>query len=132
MPAPKKQQRSVSAVMNEIIERVNSDTQRLRVLEQSYDSLISRVDGIEQASLLQRKELQKHLSDLTAGISRLDESVSKLESTMEEVVEHVKKLVTQSQIKELENLIEIYNPVKSNFVTKDELERILNERMRKK
>jgi len=131
MPAPKKQ-RSVSTIINEVIERVNSDTQRLRVVEQSNDSLISRVDGLEQAALQQKKDLLKHSTDLAADISFLDERVAKLESTIKEIVEHIKKLVTQSQVKELENLIDIYNPVKSNFVTKEELEKILSERLRKK
>jgi len=131
MPAPKKQ-RSVSTIINEVIERVNSDTQRLRVVEQSNDSLISRVDGLEQAALQQKKDLLKHATDLAADISFLDERVAKLESTIKEIVEHIRKLVTQSQVKELENLIDIYNPVKSNFVTKEELEKILSERLRKK
>jgi len=131
MPAPKKQ-RSVSTIINEVIERVNSDTQRLRIVEQSNDSLISRVDGLEQAALQQKKDLLKHSTDLAADISFLDERVAKLERPIKEIVEHIKKLVTQSQVKELENLIDIYNPVKSNFVTKEELEKILSERLRKK
>lgn len=132
MPEPKKQQRNASAIINEVIERVNSDTQRLRVLEQSSGSLASRLDGLEQAMLQHKKESQKHASDLAAQISLLDERVSKAESTMKEIVEHIRKLVTQSQIKELENLVDIYNPIKSNFVTREELDKILSERLRKK
>jgi len=126
-PAP----RSLHAILNEIVERVNSDTQRLRVLEQSSDSITSRMNNTEQMLLQHKREFQKSFLDLTTEISTLSDRLVKTENTVKEVIDHVKKLVTESQLRELENLIEIYNPVKSNFVTKEELEKILQEKSRK-
>jgi len=126
-PAP----RSLHAILNEIVERVNSDTQRLRVLEQSSDSITSRMNNTEQMFLQHKREFQKSFLDLTTEISTLSDRLVKTENTVKEVIDHVKKLVTESQLRELENLIEIYNPVKSNFVTKEELEKILQEKSRK-
>ena len=64
MPAVKKQSRSINTILNDVIQRVNDDTQRLRVLEQSSESITSRVNGVEQGILQNRKDLQKALSDL--------------------------------------------------------------------
>jgi cob(I)alamin adenosyltransferase len=131
MPAVKKQSRSINAILNDVIQRVNDDTQRLRILEQSSESLTSRINGAEQGMLQSRNEMQKALSDINEGITALSERLSKTENTMKEVITHMKKLVTESQVKELENLIEIYNPVKSNFVTREEMEKFVGERAAK-
>jgi vacuolar-type H+-ATPase subunit I/STV1 len=127
MPSVKKQPHSINAILNDVIQRVNDDTQRLRVLEQSSESLTSRINGVEQGILQSRNELQKAVSEINEGITALDERLSKTENTMKEVITHMKKLVTESQMKELQSLIELYNPVKSNFVTKEEMEKFVKE-----
>jgi len=129
MAGMKKQPRTINTILNDVIQRVNDDTQRLRVLEQSSESLTSRMNSLEQAILQSRREMQKAFSEINEGIAALDERLTKAESTMKEIINHVKKLVTESQVKELQNLIELYNPVKSNFVTKEEMEKFVSERM---
>ncbi|MCX6814433.1 MAG: hypothetical protein NTY20_02185 [Candidatus Aenigmarchaeota archaeon] len=129
MPAVKKHPQTINTILNDVIQRVNDDTQRLRILEQSSESLTSRMNSLEQGMLQNRREFQKAFSDINDGITSLDDRLTKLENTMKEVINHVKKLVTESQLKELQNLIEIYNPVKSNFVTKEEMEKFINERL---
>jgi prophage DNA circulation protein len=129
MPAVKKQPHTINTILNDVIQRVNDDTQRLRILEQSSESLTSRMNTLEQAMLQNRKEFQKAFSDINDGITSLDDRLAKTENTMKEVINHVKKLVTESQLKELQNLIEIYNPVKSSFVTKEEMEKFVSEKL---
>jgi CII-binding regulator of phage lambda lysogenization HflD len=124
----KKQPRTISTILNEVIERVNDDTQRLRVLEQSSESLLSRMNTLEQAMLQNRKESQKGLNEMASRVSAIEDRLAKSENIMKEVIIHMKKLVTESRLKELENLVDIYNPVKSNFVTREELEKILGEK----
>ncbi|HJW97303.1 MAG TPA: hypothetical protein VJ485_04040 [archaeon] len=132
MPAPKKNPRSIGTVLNEVIERVNNDTQRLRLLEQSSESLLSRINSLEQAMLQARRDMQKAFLDTNTRLDSLDDRMSKSENTTKEVVSHMKKLVTETRVKEIENLVDIYNPVKSNFVTKEELQKALAEVRRTK
>lgn len=132
MPEAKKHPRSINTILNDVIQRVNDDTQRLRVLEQSSESLTSRINGVEQGILQSRKDFQKAFSEINEGITVLDDRLTKMESTMKEVITHIKKLVTESQVKELQNLIELYNPVKSNFVTKEEMEKFVNQKSSEK
>jgi vacuolar-type H+-ATPase subunit I/STV1 len=131
MPVVKKQPRTINTILNDVIQRVNDDTQRLRILEQSSESLTSRVNTLEQGMVQNRKEFQRAFSEINEGIGLLDDRLNKTENTMKEVINHVKKLVTESQVKELQDLIEIYNPVKSNFVTKEEMEKFVSERLSK-
>jgi hypothetical protein len=128
MPAAKKS-RTINAILNDVIQRVNDDTQRLRILEQSSESLTSRMNSLEQGMLVNRREFQKAFSDINDGISSLDDRLVKMENTMKEVINHVKNLVSESQIKELQNLIELYNPIKSSFVTKEEMEKFVSQKL---
>ena len=128
MPIAKPQPRTARTVINELIERVNGDTQRLRIVEQSSESLASRMDALEQALLQQRRDVQKVLAEIAEKISALESGAAKSDSTLKEIVSHMKKLVTESQLKELETMIELYNPVKSSFVTKEELEKALKRK----
>jgi flagellar motility protein MotE (MotC chaperone) len=124
----KNQPRTIHTILNDVIERVNGDTQRLRILEQNSESLISRMNTIEQATLQSRREVQKSLGEIDAKAASLDDRLGKLDNMMKEVVNHMKKLVTEAQLKELEELVDIYNPMKSDFVTREELEKALGER----
>ena len=126
--AVQKKPRTARTIINELIEHVNNNIQRLRVVEQSLESTTSRVESLEQAMLQQRRETQKLLVDINAKIAELDSKVSRSDSTVKEIVNHMKKLVTEAQLKELETLIDIYNPVKSSFVTREELEKMLKEK----
>ncbi len=132
MTSPKRQPRTARTILNELIERVNSDTQRLRIIEQSSESLTSRVEALEQSVLQQRRDVQRLLTELSSKISVLEAGISKSDSTLKEVIGHMKKLVTETRLKELETLIEIYNPLKSSFVTKEELEKILGNNVIRK
>jgi flagellar motility protein MotE (MotC chaperone) len=128
MPAPKREPRTARTVINELIERVNGDTQRLRIVEQSSESLASRMDTLEQALLQQRRDIQKNLVEIADKIADLESATAKSDSVIKEIVSHMKKLVTESQLKELQTLIEIYNPVKSSFVTREELEKAIKRK----
>jgi len=41
------------------------------------------------------------------------------------------KTAQKSEIKELESLLDLYNPIKSHFVTKEEVMRLLEEELNK-
>jgi hypothetical protein len=51
-----------------------------------------------------------------------------METVVSELVKHFKKLATKSEVREVQNMVNIYDPIKSSFITKEELERILSER----
>ena len=82
---PAKKSRTINAILNEVIQRVNDDTQRLRILEQSSESLTSRMNSMEQAMLVNRREFQKAFSDINDGIATLDDRLVKMENTMKEM-----------------------------------------------
>jgi vacuolar-type H+-ATPase subunit I/STV1 len=123
--------KTLHSVINEMIERVNNNTQRLRILEQGEESIELRVNAVEQNMLGQRRELQKSIDELGSRISNQEKVVSGLENTLKEVITHLKKVATASRVNEIEKMIEIYNPLKSNFITKEEADQLVRKLINK-
>ena len=124
---PAGQKRTVDSVLNKLIERVNSNIRRLRVLEQETGIVKTRLNSIEEDMLSQRNHTHKSLEDLADKIVKLDDRISSTENTMRDIIEKLKKVTTTTKIRELEQLIDIYNPLKSEFITKDEARRMIEE-----
>ena len=78
--------------------------------------------------LVLNKNAQKLASDLEARMKKQDDRIFQNESAVKEIIKQVKKLATGAKISELEELLEIYSPLKSQFVTREEVERLINEK----
>jgi vacuolar-type H+-ATPase subunit I/STV1 len=120
--------RSVHSVINEIVDRINDNTKRLRTLEQRSQILASRMNSVEKEMLRLNKNTQKLVSGIETRIKEQDNKVFQNETTVKEIIKQIKKLATGAKISELEELLEIYNPLKSQFVTREEVERMINEK----
>lgn len=119
---------TLRTIIAELVERTNSNARRLRTLEEMVDNLTSRVNILEESSLKERKRLDGEISNLNSLIEKIEERIAVIEKNITEMVKKMKGFVTTAKIKELEELIDIYNPLKSNFITKEEVERMLEER----
>jgi hypothetical protein len=127
----KKKPTTIHAIMNELVDRTNSNTQRLRVLEQRGEVLDSRANSMEQDILNLNRNIQGFMSDMDARIKLQEDIIRKSDNTLKEVIKRIKSLATTTRISELEHLIDLYNPLKSQFVTKEEVERIIEEKKNK-
>ena len=124
--------RSLHTIIRELVDRTNTDTSRIRVLEQEIGILKSRMNSLEQDMLSHKKHIQSLLSNFESGLARQEKALRELHSTVLEIVKEMKKLASVAKIKELEHLIEIYNPIKSEFVTREEAERMIDKKTRGK
>ena len=127
MPGEK---RTVGSVLNKLIERVNSNIRRLRILEQESSIYKTRMTSIEQEITSQKNHFNKSVKDLDQKITKLEGSIVNMENTVKEIINQMKKVTTTTRIKELEQMIEIYNPIKSQFITREEAERIVDDKLR--
>lgn len=124
MPA----RQSVSSVLSKMIERVNSNIRRLRVVEQDSSVLKERVTALEEEILSLKREIDASARDHTLKRATLEERIVKIEHTLKEVIAQLKKTSTTTKIKELEDLIDMYNPLKSQFITRDEVAQLLEKK----
>src|SRR3989338_5419215 len=123
MPAP-----TINSVVNKLVERTNTDTRRLRLLEQKVEILSTRLDSAEQAALAAQAEAKRSGAELSAKIAAQAKLIAELQEALKEVIEQLKRTPTHSDVKELEALLELYNPLKSSFITREEAQRMLAKR----
>ncbi len=116
-------------IMVDIINRVNENVRRLRVIEQKIRAIDTRISSVEQNMVLYNKNIQKSLSDRDSKISSLEERMLKIETTSKEILKQLKLVATKANVEEIKQLISLYDPLKSNFVTKEEMGRFVEERM---
>ncbi len=121
---------TIRDILNELLERTSSNMKRLRVLEQSVENLTNRINSIENGMFEHRKELAGSISDIEDRLSKSDDRLAKLEMGIKEIVAQLKRVATIAKVKELEQLIEIYNPIRSQFVTREEVERLIEEKIK--
>jgi hypothetical protein len=122
---PPRAKLTIRDILNELVERTNSNMRRLRVLEEKADTMVLRMDTIEQAVREQRDALKKTATDLEKRMIEDSERVIRIEAGLKDMASKFKKVVTTTKIRELEELVDIYNPLKSNFVTKEEVQAML-------
>ncbi len=123
-----KRPEEVGGFQTEIVRRTNDNTRRIRMLEQSLDVLNSRVSGIEEQVISDMDALRKNLDQLSLDIRELGKTLNELRGEILKINKNLDKTARKTEIKELESLLELYSPIRSKFVTKDELEKILEEK----
>jgi len=73
MPTGKEPRRTVQSVINDLIGRVNTDTRRLRIIEQETNIFKSRMAAIEQNSADQRKAINASVAEMAAKVARAED-----------------------------------------------------------
>ena len=66
---------SLHAIINELVDRTNSDIQRLRVLEQRNDILTSRSNAIEKEILNINRNIQRVMLSMETKNKRMEERI---------------------------------------------------------
>jgi vacuolar-type H+-ATPase subunit I/STV1 len=127
-PPEEKMQR----VTVELIKRVNDNTKRLRDLEARATAVNARVNSLEESFISLSKNIKQSLSNVNSKITNEDVKITKMQDSIQEIIKQLKQVATKSHIEGLEELIEIYNPLKSNFVTREEVENMIKSRSEEK
>lgn len=87
------------------------------------DRLNSMQETILRAAQKRREDIQNFESKLKSfdvELMKVNNSIAKLEKAVE-------RSAKRSELKELENMIELFNPLKSTFISKQEVKRLLEE-----
>ncbi len=129
MPFEKKT--SMDYAITELMRRVNDDTKRLRLLEQRSVAMDSRVASLEQTLLEQFKKVNQAFDRLSQKIDESNDRIAKIEDDTKKLVRQMDRVASKTELREIQGFIDLINPIKSNFVTKPEIERMLKEKLGK-
>ncbi len=117
---------------SEIANRVNTDTRRIRTLEQRLVGAEQRIGALEEKIIDEIDNLRKSFDQISIDIKTLTSNLSEIHSEILKINKNLDKTAKKAELKELETLLDIYNPIKSRFTTKDEVVRMIEDKLAEK
>lgn len=122
-----KRQGNVQSVIAELIRRLNDNSKRLRLVEQKTISAEAGVANIDQSVLEQFKQVKSYMDKLNAKIEDLGNRISKLEDDSRKMSKQLERTSTKTELREVQGFIDLINPMKSEFITRAEVKRMLED-----
>jgi predicted nucleic acid-binding Zn-ribbon protein len=120
------------AVINELVRRINEDTRRIRALEQRLSRIDNSIGSLQENALTQLNDLKVRLEKISNGLVGVSEKLNLIENEILRINKELIKTATKTEVKQIESFIDLLNPIKSRFVTRDEAERMLDDKLVKR
>ena len=114
-------------VVNKLVDRVNDFNRRVRDLEEKIRNLNARVNTLDDTLLNKTKDLNDNIQELNDDMSELRDRIANMEVDIKEINREKRKFVTSQEIEEIENYMDLMNPIHSSFVTKKEAKEMMQE-----
>jgi len=121
-------ERDVQAVLTELVRRENESTRRLRALEERSSLTEMRASTLQDAVLKMNEEKKLFNEKLNERLTNIENSILRIDNELTKINKNLEKVAKRTELKELENMLSFFNPLKTNFVTKEEVKRMLEER----
>lgn len=114
----------VQVILQELVRRANEDSRRLRAIEQKLQAMENRVISIEDSSLDKTKKNNQKFAEIEINTRNANDEMLKLKTSMERFARQINSFARRKDVKEIEKMFELLNPIREEFVTKEELESI--------
>lgn len=122
----------VRIATSEMVRRLNEASRRVKAVEQRMDKIESDLETLEDTALGQMNDIKVNLERILTKIGDVSNRLNVLESDIIRLNKDLGKAATKAEIKQIETFIDIVNPITSKFVTRDELERVFEEKLKKR
>lgn len=113
-------------VSSPVTKQMDELMRRLRLLEERYSGLRKKTQFTEQNMLKDAKELFAEIKIMHETISELKSDLSELNEKMIKLRQEVKSSVKKTDFNVLAKYIDYWQPL--NYITKEEAEKLLNEK----
>ncbi len=110
-----------------LMERLNGTSRRIRQLEENMQGIRNQLKSLENEFLKQKNERLNFKTDFDKKEEEIKIALTNLDVEVKNINRRLRKLVSKRELQEIESFIEIFNPLKSSFVTKNEVKRMIEE-----
>ncbi len=118
-------------VTTEIVNRINENTRRIRAVEQRTSRIETGFTTLEETVITQMSDLKLGLERISQKIATISSELNEIRNEIIRINKDINKSATKAELKQIETFIDIVNPITAKFVTKDELDHALEERIKK-
>lgn len=124
-------ERDEKALISEVVRRMNESSIRIKDL----DSRTSRIERdfalISESTTKKFEEFKSQFKEISKKISEISENLTGISNEVIKVRKELENAATKTEVKELGKFIELITPMTTRFVTRSELESILEEKLKK-
>ncbi len=114
-------------ILTELVRRMNEVSIRLRDVEERVSKLEKGFrefsEGVEESV----REIKLEVTELRGMAERNEAAYQKVRERLEELKGMSEKFATKLEVKEVEKLVDMFNPLTANFVTAEDVKRIVRE-----
>ena|SRR3989338_720683 len=114
-----------------LVNRLNEQSRRMRQMEEVVRSLRERTKSLEDQILEQKRITLERGLRLDQEMERLRDNMANLKVDVNSQSSRMRKLVSKREIKEIESYMELVNPLNSAYMTRNEVIRLMDERLEK-
>ena len=122
-------ERDVQAILTELVRRENESSRRLRALEERSSMTEIRTSTLQDDMLKLNEEKRLSNEKLNERLTGIENSVLTINNELTKINKNLEKVAKRTELKELENMLSFFNPMKTNFVTKEDVERIIEKKV---
>ena len=115
--------------ISDLVEQINTVGRRLRLLESRYTDLSRKAQVTETNMLNERKRFIGEIKTINSDIIELKREMEGIKNKMGMMISELEVFASRDELDALKKYIEMWEPI--NFVTRDEVEKIIEEKMNK-
>jgi len=119
----------MNVMFNNLVNRVNDNSKRIRELEESLRNLKEQMNSLQAESIHQKKTIIENETSSKNSTKQMLDRLANLEVDIDRVNREIKDLITRREFKEIENYLELINPITAKFVTRKEVEELIQEKL---
>ena len=116
-------------IIEEIVKRANEHSRRIRILEERGRSVEMRIIGLEEGILNLKENMREEFTKINEKLSELERRIMKIENDLEKMNKEFSKMARKTELDEVKHLLSLFNPLTSRFVTREEVKRIIEEKL---
>lgn len=114
-------------IINQVVDRVNDFNRRVRDLEEKIRNLSARVDALDDTVMNKTESNSDDIQDVEKDIEELSDRLANIEVDIKNINREKRKFVTSQELDEIENYMDLMNPIHSSFMTEKEVEEKIEE-----
>jgi len=115
-------------IINQVVDRVNDFNRRVRDLEEKIRNLSARVDALDDTVMNKTEQNSEDIQGLENDMDELSDRMANIEVDIKNINREKRKFVTSQELDEIENYMNLMNPINSSFMTESDVEeKIENE-----
>jgi uncharacterized protein (DUF342 family) len=121
-------ERDVQAILTELVRRENETSRRLRALEERSSLTEMRASTLQDSFLKMNEERKMSNEKLNERLINIENSILRIDNELAKISKILEKMAKKTELKEIENMLSFFNPLKTNFVTREEVGRMIEDK----